>query len=105
MHLPCSVFSHRQLDLFLWLLKVNNVDDVPSIKAMQNINATLQKMCGINSIPYSGVLGHCYFVNSLSQILAQVAIYLIPRSMSEVSSYLGNGKSQSPPIPPFLSRG
>lgn len=39
MHLPRSVFSHRQLDLFLWLLKVNNVNDVPSVKAMQNINA------------------------------------------------------------------
>jgi hypothetical protein len=34
MHLPRSVFSHRQLELFLWLLKVNNVDDVPSVKSM-----------------------------------------------------------------------
>lgn len=72
MHLPRSVFSQRQLDLFLWLLKVNNVDDVPSVKTMQNINAALQKMCGVDSIAYDGALGHRYFVNSLAQIIAQV---------------------------------
>ncbi|KAJ7135127.1 hypothetical protein C8R46DRAFT_1362251, partial [Mycena filopes] len=71
MHLPRSVFSHRQLDLFLWLLKVNNVDDVPSVKSMQTINLALQKMCGIESIPYDGALGHKYYVNSLAQIIAQ----------------------------------
>lgn len=73
MHLPRSVFSHRQLDLFLWLLKVNNIDYVPSVKGMQSINAALQKMCGIDSIPYNGALGHKYYVNSLAQIIAQVS--------------------------------
>jgi len=38
MHLPRSVFSQRQLDLFLWLLKVNDVDDVLSVKSMQTLN-------------------------------------------------------------------
>ncbi|EAU90230.2 hypothetical protein CC1G_05768 [Coprinopsis cinerea okayama7 len=38
MHLPRSVFSQRQLELFLWLLRVNGVDDVPSVKAMKRIN-------------------------------------------------------------------
>ncbi|KAJ7938880.1 hypothetical protein B0H13DRAFT_2301084 [Mycena leptocephala] len=71
MHLPRSVFSQKQLDLFLWLLKVNNVDDVPSIKQMQKINLALQKVCGIDTIPYDGALGHKYFVNSLAQIIAQ----------------------------------
>ncbi|KAF8236859.1 hypothetical protein L208DRAFT_1250305 [Tricholoma matsutake] len=60
MHLPHSVFSQQQLDLFLWLLKVNNVNNVPSVKAMQNINAALQKMCIVESIPYNGTLGHHY---------------------------------------------
>ncbi|KAJ7929641.1 hypothetical protein B0H13DRAFT_2228460 [Mycena leptocephala] len=71
MHLPRSVFSQKQLDLFLWLLKVNNVDDVPSIKQMQKINLALQKVCGIETIPYNGALGHKYFVNNLAQIIAQ----------------------------------
>ncbi|KAF7371201.1 hypothetical protein MSAN_00755600 [Mycena sanguinolenta] len=65
------VFSQRQLDLFLWLLKVNQVDDVPSVKSMQSLNAALQKMCGIETILYDGALGHKYYVNSLSQIIAQ----------------------------------
>jgi hypothetical protein len=72
MHLPPSVFSQRQLNLFLWLLKVNDVDDVPSVKSMQTLNAMLQKMCGIDSIKYKGALGHTYYVNSLAQIIAQV---------------------------------
>lgn len=72
MHLPRSVFSQRQLDLFLWMLKVNGVDDVPTIKSMQALNVALQKMCGIDTIPYDGALGHKYFVNSLAQIIAQV---------------------------------
>ena len=60
MHLPRSVFSQRQLD------------DVPSVKSMQTLNAMLQKMCGVDSIKYKGALGHSYYVNSLSQIIAQV---------------------------------
>ncbi|KAL6306470.1 hypothetical protein BKA93DRAFT_840752 [Sparassis latifolia] len=71
MHLPRSVFSQCQLDLFLWLLKVNGVDDVPSVKSMQSLNTALQKMCGIDSIAYKGALGHNYYVNSLPQIIAQ----------------------------------
>lgn len=72
MHLPRSVFSQRQLDLFLWLLKVNHVDDVPSVKSMTAMNALLQNLCGIDTIACDGALGHKYHVNNLSQIIAQV---------------------------------
>lgn len=72
MHLPRSVFSQRQLDLFLWLLKVNGVDDVPSVRSMQTLNATLQSMAGVDSIKHKGSLGHTYYMNSLSEIIAQV---------------------------------
>jgi hypothetical protein len=78
MHLPRSVFSRRQLDLFLWLLKVNDVDDVPSVKSMQALNIMLQKMCGVDSIKYKGALGHTYYVNSLAQIVAQVCLMPSP---------------------------
>jgi hypothetical protein len=43
---------------------------------MQNINAAIQTICGISSIPYNGALGHCYIVNSLLQIIAQVMVLL-----------------------------
>lgn len=72
MHLPRSVFSQRQLDLFLWLLKVNDVDDVPSVKSMQTLNTTLQRMCGVDSVKYKGELGHVFYVNNLLQVIAQV---------------------------------
>ncbi len=72
MHLPRSVFSQRQLDLFLWLLKINDVPDVPSVRSMLNLNAALQRACGIDSVAYKGVLGHTYYVNALDQIIAQV---------------------------------
>ncbi|EED83930.1 predicted protein [Postia placenta Mad-698-R] len=61
----------RILDLFLWLLRVNDVDDVPSVKTMQSLNATLQRMCGIDTIAYKGALGHNYHVNNLAQIISQ----------------------------------
>lgn len=82
MHLPRSVFSQRQLDLFLWLLKVNDVDDVPSVKSMQSLNAMLQSMCGIDSIKYKGAFGHTYYVNSLPQIIAQVSLLKKSRCMT-----------------------
>lgn len=71
MHLPGLVFSCKQFDLFLWLLRVNGVPDVPTGKTMKTLNSTLQQMCGIDTIKYDGRLAHKYHVNSLAQILAQ----------------------------------
>ncbi|KAK0462782.1 hypothetical protein IW261DRAFT_1613923 [Armillaria novae-zelandiae] len=71
MHLPRSAFSQHQLDLFLWLLEANQVDDLPSVSSTKKLNNVLQKLCGVDSIRYEGALGHQYYVNSLSQIIAQ----------------------------------
>ena len=75
MHLPCFVFSCKQLDLFLWLLWVNNVDNVPSTKSLNLLNKILQNSCGIDKLVYEGKLGHHYHVNSMAQILAQVLCF------------------------------
>ena len=72
MHLPRSTFSHRQLNLFLWLLRINQIEDVPTVKGMQRANIALQKICGIDTLAYDGAFGHKYYVNSLAQIIAQV---------------------------------
>ena len=103
MHLPRSVFSQCQLNLFLWLLKVNDVDDVPSVKSMQTLNSMLQKMCSVESIKYKGALGHSYYVNSLSQIIAQVfmPVNLI---IFLINGTAGDGQSESPPTSQILSR-
>ncbi|KAM5539994.1 hypothetical protein V8D89_006326 [Ganoderma adspersum] len=71
MHLPRSVFSQCQLDLFLWLLHVNGVEDIPSVRSMLSLNAVLQRACSVDSIPYKGTLGHNYHVNALDQIITQ----------------------------------
>ncbi|KAJ7821505.1 hypothetical protein B0H13DRAFT_2241737 [Mycena leptocephala] len=98
MHLPRSVFSHRQLELFIWLLKVNNVDDVPSVKSMQELNSMLQKLCGIESIAYNGALGHKYYVNSLAQIIAQEMSN--PKDSGKVLEEARQGKRWLEEIPP-----
>ncbi len=74
MHLPRSAFSENQLDLFLWILRANEVDDVPTINVMKNLNKLLQEICGIHTIEYQGGHGNVYSVNSLSQIIAQVRL-------------------------------
>ncbi|KAF9554000.1 hypothetical protein CPC08DRAFT_697168 [Agrocybe pediades] len=72
MHLPRSVFSRKQLDLFLWLLRVNKVDDVPTVKYMTGLHKALQTTCGgVDTKEYNGRLGNWYHVNNLHQILAQ----------------------------------
>ncbi len=76
MHLPRSVFSHRQLDIFIWFLKANGVRDVPSVKTMKTLNDLLQKSCGIEIIRYKGPLGHTSYVNNLRQIVAQVCRFI-----------------------------
>jgi len=58
MQLPHSVFSVKQLDLFLWLLHVNNVNHVPGVDAMKDLNKALQHVCSIDMVGYNGILGH-----------------------------------------------
>ncbi|KAF8808750.1 hypothetical protein BYT27DRAFT_7137268, partial [Phlegmacium glaucopus] len=56
MHLPRSVYSETQLQGILWLLGVNQVRDLPSVRQMKKLNAMLQNMCGIDTMPLRGVL-------------------------------------------------
>ncbi|KIO15996.1 hypothetical protein M407DRAFT_34371 [Tulasnella calospora MUT 4182] len=71
MHLPRSAFSERQLDLLLWLLRMNGADNLPSVRAMKSFQASLQKLCGIGTIKYAGELGHTYYANDIGNIIGQ----------------------------------
>ncbi|KAJ4465765.1 hypothetical protein C8J55DRAFT_405138, partial [Lentinula edodes] len=73
MHLPRSVFSVRQLDLFLWLLRVNGIEDATSVKTMKELNTKLQNLYGIQTYKYKGAFGHFYYVNSLADIISQMS--------------------------------
>ncbi|KAG8914033.1 hypothetical protein FRC02_005141 [Tulasnella sp. 418] len=70
-HLPRSVFSDKQLDLLLWLLQINGVDNVPSVFTMKEDQKGLQNLVGIDTTKYNGALGHTYYVNDIRQIIAQ----------------------------------
>ncbi|KAL4061769.1 hypothetical protein J3A83DRAFT_4359967 [Scleroderma citrinum] len=71
MHLPHSVFSQCQLDLLTWILQIDDVQDVPSVRTLKTLEDGLQKICGINTLSFTGAFGHKYFMNSLSDIIAQ----------------------------------
>ncbi|KAL0577207.1 hypothetical protein V5O48_004773 [Marasmius crinis-equi] len=97
MHLPRSMFSTRQLDLFLWLLRINGIQNVPSAKTMKELNANLQKLFGIQTYKYKGAYGHIYYVNSLADIIAQeMSNPLVRPHLSfypeDAGSYLGEAR-------------
>ncbi|KAI0782792.1 hypothetical protein C8Q75DRAFT_795782 [Abortiporus biennis] len=70
-HLPRSIFSDKQMEVILWSMAILGVDDVPSVSVMKEINATLQVLCGVDTIRYEGKLGHVYYANDLASIIAQ----------------------------------
>lgn len=76
MHLPRSVFSQKQMDLFLWTLNVAGVRSAPSVSSMGDFCRDVQALYGIQTIAYDGPLGHRYYVNDMSQIIAQVSALL-----------------------------
>ncbi|KIM65614.1 hypothetical protein SCLCIDRAFT_14846 [Scleroderma citrinum Foug A] len=71
MHLPRSVFSQRQVDLLTWILHINGVQNVPSVRTLKTLEDGLQKICGIETLPFTGALGHKYYMNSLADIIRQ----------------------------------
>ena len=73
MHLPRSAFSHRQLDVLLWLLRVNDIAlDIPSLKSIKNLETKLHSVHGIRTLLYNGAFGNKYYVNSIADIISQV---------------------------------
>ncbi|PPQ96192.1 hypothetical protein CVT26_004827 [Gymnopilus dilepis] len=105
MYFASFCILRRQLDLFTWLLRVNDVDHVPSVRTMNSPNAFLEKSCGVDTIEYDGVLGHQCFINRLSQTLAQVnaflKCYIFPHHTDRPP---GNGESSGSPRRPVITR-
>ncbi|EEB93803.1 hypothetical protein MPER_07497, partial [Moniliophthora perniciosa FA553] len=59
------------LELFLWLLKVNGVNNIPSVYQMKSINSKLQQWIGVETLQRTSPFGNVYHVNNLSPIVAQ----------------------------------
>lgn len=86
-HLPRSTFSDKQLELLCWMLEINGVDNVPSVKQMKAQQTGLQERIGLKTIEKSGAFGHPYFVNDLGEIIAQVRLQSV-RAQNGVRSDL-----------------
>ncbi|KAJ7048322.1 hypothetical protein C8F01DRAFT_1005416 [Mycena amicta] len=50
---------------------VLGLNDLPSDRVMDDIDKALQPLCGVQSICYSGKLGHVYYTNDFAAIIAQ----------------------------------
>ncbi|KAJ6631547.1 hypothetical protein B0H10DRAFT_1772594, partial [Mycena sp. CBHHK59/15] len=70
-HVPRCSFSRKQNAAIHWAMLALGLKDLPSDRVMDDIDKSLQKMCGVQSIRYSGKLGHVYYVNDLAAIIAQ----------------------------------
>ncbi|KAF9062576.1 hypothetical protein BDP27DRAFT_1190932, partial [Rhodocollybia butyracea] len=64
-------WPNRTLELFVWLLKINGVEDIFSVKTTKELDTRLQKLYGIQTFKYKGAFGHTYYVNSLADIISQ----------------------------------
>ncbi|KAJ7502053.1 hypothetical protein B0H11DRAFT_1712975, partial [Mycena galericulata] len=70
-HIPRCSFSKKQNAAIHWGMLALGLRDLPSDRIMDDIDKVLQPLCGIQSVRYSGKLGHIYYVNDLAAIIAQ----------------------------------
>ncbi|KAF9542830.1 hypothetical protein CPC08DRAFT_770349 [Agrocybe pediades] len=74
LHLPRSVFSRKLLDLLLWLLRVNKVDDVPSVSRMTTLSKVLHRGVGVQTREYNWKIGSKYYVKRCGSNLSAGAV-------------------------------
>ncbi|KAJ6556962.1 hypothetical protein B0H10DRAFT_2371346 [Mycena sp. CBHHK59/15] len=70
-HVPRCSFSKKQNSAIHWAMMALGLHDLPSDRIIDDIDKALQALCGIQSIRYSGKLGHVYYGNDLAAITAQ----------------------------------
>ncbi|KAG6805768.1 hypothetical protein H0H92_014093 [Tricholoma furcatifolium] len=70
-HIPRSAFSRKQNEIIHWAMLALGIKDLPSERTMEDIDRALQQICGIESLRFDGALGHIYYTNNFSAILAQ----------------------------------
>ncbi|KAJ7607345.1 hypothetical protein FB45DRAFT_764359 [Roridomyces roridus] len=70
-HIPRCSFSKKQNAAIHWAMLALGLNHLPSDRVMDDIDKALQKLCGIQSIRYTGKFDHIYYVNDLAAIIAQ----------------------------------
>lgn len=71
--LPRDAMSESSLAVALWLMRINGVDDVPSVGQVKNTRQELERLYGVRTLEFTGKLGHTYYTNSIADILSQVS--------------------------------
>ena len=71
-HVPRCVFSDKDNAVIHWALLALGVNNVPSERSMKDVRDCLQRLCGVHSVRYQGVLGNLFYVNDFAAIVAQV---------------------------------
>ncbi|KAJ7658763.1 hypothetical protein DFH06DRAFT_1407265 [Mycena polygramma] len=70
-HVPRCSFFKKQNAAIHWAMLSLGLQNLPSDRVMDDIDKTLQPLCGVQSIRYEGKLGHVYYVNDFAAIIAQ----------------------------------
>jgi hypothetical protein len=73
-HLPRIMFSDADIEVLVWLLRVNGVKDVPSIKQCKASRELLKQLCEFEIKQFTGKLGHTYYINRPRAIIQHVRI-------------------------------
>ncbi|KAF8513043.1 hypothetical protein JB92DRAFT_3143549 [Gautieria morchelliformis] len=66
-----STLSDTHTALIQWLLRVNDVQHVPTLSQLKAIQGSLQNLSGVQNIRGLGSLGHTYYTNDMAHLLAQ----------------------------------
>lgn len=101
-HLPRSLWSESQLEIYLWSLRMFGVNKVPSIQMVKDFEDDLQARCGIKTLRREGKLGNLFYLNDLAGIVSQVKATPLPYIWT-IQIPLGNGQSSGPSSTPLLS--
>ena len=76
-NIPRSVFSDADIEVIMWLLKMNGVPDVPtSTYKLKKIGTMVKESCNIEVRRFLGAFGHTYYVVSPKSLVAMVCMLL-----------------------------
>ncbi|RDX40490.1 hypothetical protein OH76DRAFT_1459488 [Lentinus brumalis] len=70
-HVPRCAFSEKQNSVIHWALLALGMTDIPTEHTMNRVSKALQRIYGVSSIRYKGVMGHIYYVNDFAALIAQ----------------------------------
>jgi hypothetical protein len=72
-HLKRTTFSDIELDLMLWLMRMNGVVHVPTINQVKGVWDAMHAGARVKPQQHVGGLGHTYYLLNIGSIIADVS--------------------------------